>query len=1357
MEGILKAIRSLFKKDEEEIPKVQMPYKPINIPQLKIDTQPQPIPLKPEVVAAQKPNILQPEYWKPTPNVRARDVIRELPGAAGEVGKSIIQSISRNLVSAAKTLGGSYEPSQAKGPVGEFFLGKEPVYTVGERSTELSKNLETGKYGVKLPPKIALPVAAGLVIGDVALDMPGVNIPLGEGKKGLKPIIESADELVSIASKQFKKKAGESVRVPVIDFFKSLSKKFDLSDEVLDALDKGPIAGNNFSIEKTGKYLEFIFDEGFRPLKKVIENLKKPMPKIVEKEIKQGINIAKKPVVKTVNGFINKEGQLVPVGQHNEAAYKEFKEAVDKESALTELMTRGNIRSVITPEEANFEIIGQPTGNQLNQIMKQSKNKIVNLDITDTNGKVISSFTFGNEDDLLKGLKENFNIEKTVKPISRNTNKTEFDAINREANAYLKEKYSLKTTTQYAGTEVSAMSKNEKAQLKLMKEAGNEFAEDLVSVEGKGGIKVPFSDLDYMNWKDKDILLLNRETPMRNIEDVAGADASKLKEFLFDKITKATADLENFVRTTKMGIEDTIIKKLEIKPNSVEDKLIMRFGEGRMTKEELMAATPTKWQQVMEADQYFRKLYDDILTKVNDTITQYGYDPVLKRNDYYTHYQEIGNLFQQLGNITRSERLPAWLNGLTADFKPGKQFFKFAQPRVGGQFTESAIGAFENYLYPASRQIYYTDSIQRGRALWNTLAEAIQKNEDMPPTHLSDFMAWLNDRTNLLSGKKSLMARGTEGMIGRKAYSLVNTITKQASSNLIAGNVSAALTNWIPLTQAAATTNKKSFVKGLVNAMTNPLTEANNFTIDGVQSSFLRRRFPYRDLSQTLWESTKDKMGWLFYTIDKFTSNAVTSGKYFEGIAKGQAPEAAMKVADEYAARLIGDRSFGQMPTVFENQGLLKLMTMFQLEVNNQLSFIFKDAAKYSGAEGNPFKTAATLGEIALYSHVFNNVFEWATGRRPAFDPIYIVLKSYDIWTSDNAPVNQKATNTAKVVMDNLPFLSILTGGGRIPVAAGIPSPQDIIESPLKATAKFGLTYLPPAGGYQAYKSMEGMESYIRGYTQTPTGRVKYPIEKDFDNLLRSALFGQYSSPEAGKYYEGGETALGDKQAEIFKMLHSQDPKLATDYYNRVHLQRDVNAHIENLKKTVESMREQLINPETSVAAKEKINQMAVQTKTEVVNLLNDTPETEGLLDVFFGKLGELIKTIIGGPQVEASEVEGLKVAGTTPQPTGAFKGVSDMVGKTPLVGGFPGISSIATKASIKTGVSTKKGSTKKYTPKKLALTMPKIKEYQPAPLNIKPIIKPTIKLRTPAKKNKRVGITFGKITKPKLKRSDYI
>lgn len=114
------------------------------------------------------------------------------------------------------------------------------------------------------------------------------------------------------------------------------------------------------------------------------------------------------------NGFIDQSGRLIPVDQHSEAAFKQFKTAGSKNEALTELMTRGNIRTVIKPTEANFEVIGQPTPSQLNRMVEQSQGKKIYFDLTDTKGDLVESKAFDNQNEFLSYLQSKFSPPKGV-------------------------------------------------------------------------------------------------------------------------------------------------------------------------------------------------------------------------------------------------------------------------------------------------------------------------------------------------------------------------------------------------------------------------------------------------------------------------------------------------------------------------------------------------------------------------------------------------------------------------------------------------------------------------------------------------------------------------------------------------------------------------------------------------------------------------------------------------------------------------------------------------------------------------------------------------------------------------------
>jgi transcriptional regulator with XRE-family HTH domain len=656
---------------------------------------------------------------------------------------------------------------------------------------------------------------------------------------------------------------------------------------------------------------------------------------------------------------------------------------------------------------------------------------------------------------------------------------------------------------------------------------------------------VPFAEsLKEMvkNWKDKGRIFFNRETPERNFEDVAGDDAELLKSFIVDNVRANETRAQNWMESVKSNFRK-LSKETGIKPGSADDSLVMRYGEKRISLDELKKETPN-WEKVVEADKTFRQFYDDTLEMINSVITKYGYDPIPRREAYYTHFQEVGNILSELGNVLRGEDLPSHLNGLTADFKPGKQFFQFSQPRLGGKFTESAFGAINAYLRPAATQIFHTESIQRGRSLENALNEALAQG-DIQPTHLTNFMGWLRDYVNTTAGKKSMLDRGFEAFAGRGVFKASDIAQKQVAANMVGGNIGAALTSYIPLTQALATTKKTSLMRGLYEAFVSPLNEANDFVIDGVQSGFLRRRFQSPDLYRNKYAKVRDASFGIFKLIDRYVSDAIVRGKYYDLVGKGMDKTKAMLKADNYASRVIGDRSVGSVPQIFSSRVAAPL-TQFQLEVNNQLSNIFKDIPKdYPG-----LKKYQKIGEVFVYGYLFNELFEKMSGRRPAFDPINTIAELTDIAESDDSP-EKKLGKVVEVVSKQLPFTQVLVNGGRMPVFAGIPSWSDIINHPGDSAAKIAATYASPAAGLQIKKSIEGVGAVAKGYSEDKGGNVQYPIDQTVPNFLRGAAFGKYSTPEAREYFDKDLRPLSEKQTEMFKLK-------GKEYYDKVMNDREV-------------------------------------------------------------------------------------------------------------------------------------------------------------------------------------------------------
>ena len=642
-------------------------------------------------------------------------------------------------------------------------------------------------------------------------------------------------------------------------------------------------------------------------------------------------------------------------------------------------------------------------------------------------------------------------------------------------------------------------------------------------------------------WKDKPRLSYTRETMERNFEDIMGSDAPVMKERYIAPVKKAEAN-----RVRWKNKERAEIKSLGINPRSKESLLVQQYGEGLISKEQIAKQTNNP-QKIINAERVLRSKYDSYLKDINEVLTRNGYDPIPKRKDYFRHFTEIQGTLEQFGIPVRDNTLPTDINGLSADFRPGKNFFSSALQRKGEITDYDAIQGIDTYIEGASKQIFHTDNIQNLRLLDRSIRETFKGT-----THLSNFVADLTEYTNVLAGKKAMIDRASEALVGRNIYGATNRLRKQVGANMVGANVSSALTNYIPLTQALATTDKPSFIKGMMQ------TISSVFKDDGFidRSDFLTTRLGSDRLSLNLWDKIGNKSGWFFKTIDKFTSGTIVRSKYAEGIKMGLSPVQALKRADEWAGKIMAGRGLGDMPTLFNSQ-TLGLLTQFQLEVNNQMSFMLKDIPR----NFNMIGASSALGQLFLYSYIFNNLFEGATGRRPAFDPIGVAQRTYEDYTNPNMKSGQATKNLVKNIGEQLPFTSTLTGG-RIPIGSAIPNPIAVAtgeSTPKKELSKF--FYLaPPAGGGQIKKIIEGTGAFNQGASITDSGRVRYPIPQTPENAVRTGVFGQYSTPEAQQYFREGRTPLGENQSEIFQAGGGEE------YYNEILSDRQKSNEIDALK-----------------------------------------------------------------------------------------------------------------------------------------------------------------------------------------------
>lgn len=700
--------------------------------------------------------------------------------------------------------------------------------------------------------------------------------------------------------------------------------------------------------------------------------------------------------------------------------------------------------------------------------------------------------------------------------------------------------------------------------------------------------------LEKMNIKEADISVgedisaLNFQItdPIRVNEKVFGRKiGSKINEVTTNQTKHNTAEK---IRWQNKEREE--IASLGIKARSKESAAVQKYGEKKYVDEfgnshdygdtELANEFhDTKTQEKIKyAATVIRNKYDNYIDSANNILTRLGYDEIPKRKDYMRHFQELTDKFSEIGiplnlNDLKAEDLPTDINGLTEFNKPGKSWFASAMKRTGEKTVYDAITGIDGYIEGIGNIIFHTEDVQNYRALSSlirdtygqthgfdnldnmTEEEAMKRIKDVQNNKLSKYVAWLDEQANSLAGKKGAIDRGFERFLGRKVYTVFNTAKKQVGSNMTGFNIRACLTNLISSTLAASKTKKIAFVKGTISTISN-IFKQDDF-ID--KSDFLTSRFGSDLLSQKFWQKASNA-GQIFMSgTDWFTSNQIVRSKYYEGLSKGMAESEAIKYADDFASRVMGDRSQGATAELF-NSKTLGLFTQFQLEVNNQWQFMMHDTKmdyQQNKEENNGLKAGATavfqIGQLAAYSYFFNELFEKLTGSRAAFDPIEIIKILFGYDDDDEKTFDERLSEAGKLLVENIPFANLFTDGGRIPVSEAFTGISTLGKKLTGGTDEYGneltwqdvkedvLKTIPywvmPAGYSQAKKTVKGLSMYLNDVpgSYNNSGDLRYTVDDDVGSKVKSAIFGAYANPYAQDYIDSGYKTI--KKDNIDEMV----------------------------------------------------------------------------------------------------------------------------------------------------------------------------------------------------------------------------
>lgn len=722
------------------------------------------------------------------------------------------------------------------------------------------------------------------------------------------------------------------------------------------------------------------------------------------------------------------------------------------------------------------------------------------------------------------------------------------------------------------------------------------------------------------DWKDKKSgILYARETQERNVLDIVPDEkiAKAINRKYFMPVHQAEAKSTQFKKTMRGRVAALKLSTKETKAMKKAGKVseahaVQLIGEARdnaemasrsrdktrdgKTEAEWRAIEAELWKnnpdldkaKIENAIKEFRGIYDELLNMMNDVRIENGYEPVNYRRGYFPHFKKdsadniIGLFGRALGIKTDVTELPTTINGMTHMFRPGIQWFGNALERTGFETTYDAVEGFDRYIEGVANVIYQTENIQRLRILadqvrYRTSPEGLRKQIDAVRAdtqlneaqkkaieddlkergkyELSNWVVNLDEYTNILAGKKSMADRNLEQALGRDMYNVVKAVESRVAANMVAINVGSWLTNFIPITQGYALLGTKDLLTGMQQTLA-AMKES-----DGMveASAFLTNRIGSDPLVQTWAQKASAKLSSPMSWIDNFTAGTLVRARYNQNIRQGMSEAAAMEDADTFAANVMADRSKGSTPTLFnQSNPVTKLFTQFQLEVNNQLSYLFKDIPRETKDKGVKALALALL-KFFLGAYLYDEAYEYFIGRRPALDPIGILVDTaQDIANGESA--YDVITGTLEDTAEQLPFIGGILGGGRIPISSALPDAGNLLraatnedwDSKKKRNAIWKevskpITYTAlPFGGGQIKKAVEGIDATIRGgsYTYDADGNdiLQYPVyNQSFGDsaksIAESVLFGKTALPTGREWIGSGFKSFGAKETAAYKEL----------------------------------------------------------------------------------------------------------------------------------------------------------------------------------------------------------------------------
>lgn len=687
----------------------------------------------------------------------------------------------------------------------------------------------------------------------------------------------------------------------------------------------------------------------------------------------------------------------------------------------------------------------------------------------------------------------------------------------------------------------------------------------------------------------------------RNFRQVFGKDADNYGAKFLQKFDDAKRPYIDDVTNWAGALDTNIVKGLGIKPKSKLSGLVQKYGEKLITIDELKRRAPKDWEKVVQADQWFRTQYDDLIEQVNATRKSiYPNSPeklIPKRADYYRHFKEFAEGYKGLINVFDTPaQIPAELVGISDITKPFTKYLPFAQKRLGNKTEYDAVTGFVDYVKSAAYAKNIDPQVKGFYELADELRGLTSTGADSKMVgSANNFIEFLEDFARNLSGKTNPLDRGVQKFTGRKLFKVVDWVNNRVKVNMVLGNISSAINQTASIPNAIADAGPVNSVKaigGIVNSIVG----------DGIKprqvSTFVGERYldeVFEPFETGMLKYPKRLAKWLLTTGDKMTVNFTFQAEYQKALSKGLTDKDAINFAQNATRNVVAGRGIGEVP-LGQKSKVIQFVAPFQLEVANQW-LMAKDWIDE--------KTFGKFVTLALTAHVFNEASERVSGNRILPDPLEYLEQGIKAYEEEGggkeggfklgmrilggyASTFPGATNIAGFFPEKTRqeyFGSLDPGrfGSGSPLTKAIKKTSQGIS---EGSAANLITYIGlPFGGAQVRKTKGGIDAVTQGGMMNDRGELSFPLNDNTAAKIQALVFGQYANPNARLFFDRDLYRLSQKETAQWNYAVSKgaDPvvtwkalqrnKISQSLPNRIRtVMEDSSMSVQDKQKEVEGL-----------------------------------------------------------------------------------------------------------------------------------------------------------------------------------------